>query len=703
TKRSTRDGQILDVSMSVASIYDDEEHNIGNVVIVRDETQRQKMEDDLRKTKDEYIQLFNASVDAIVRYDAQGFVQYLNPAFTQLFGWTFEELKGKRVDFVPEEVLEDTLELVNKMKLRESISNFPTLRLTKDGRKINVALSTASIADEEGNNIGNVVIFRDETERKKAEIALQKAISEKAANQLKSKFLANMSHEIRTPMNGIMGMAGLMMDTSLDDDQLDYMKIIRSSSDALLSIINDILDFSKIEAGKMDMEMLDFDLRRSLDEIINIPAVASREKGLELCYEINPEVPALIVGDPGRLRQIIINLLNNAIKFTSEGEIVLRVSLKEESDTHVLLHFIVKDTGIGISKKDISGLFQTFHQVDTSTTRKYGGTGLGLAICKQIVGLMKGEIGAESKLGKGTQFWFTASFKKQDQAEEKVCLGLDEIKDKRVLVVDDNKTNLKILIKYIENWGLICDSAWNAEMAITMINAAKKYDAQYDVLISDYNMPKMDGGELGRHIKTDPDTKDMIMIILSSRGIRGDAAKMKEIGFSGYLTKPVSRRDLLDCIIMSLSPEQDSDIKKKDIVTRYKISDDKKKNFRVLLAEDNIVNQKLALKLIEKWGASADAVANGLEAIESLKLMPYDLVLMDVQMPEMGGLEATVEIRSPQSNVMNSKVPIVAMTARAMKGDKQMCLDAGMDDYITKPVNPDKLYELLNDYLEKLK
>jgi two-component system sensor histidine kinase/response regulator len=701
TQRSTKDGRVLDVAMSVSSIHNDDGVNIGNVVIIRDERLRREMENELKKSKEQYIQLLDASVDAIVRYDAEGLVQYLNPAFTKLFGWTFEELKGKRVDFVPPQAYADTQKAIQRMKSGKDITNFPTQRMTKDGRILDIAMSVASIFDDDAINIGNVVIIRDETERKKAEVALQKAITEaEQANMSKSEFLANMSHEIRTPMNGIIGMTGLMLDTDLDADQTEYMKIIRSSSDALLGIINDILDFSKIEAGKMDMEMLEFDLRHSIDEIISIPAVASGDKGLELCYEIKPDVPSLLVGDPGRLRQIILNLVNNAVKFTAKGEVVLRVSLLEETDTQAILKFSVSDTGIGIKKADLPELFNTFHQVDASTTRKYGGTGLGLAICKQLSELMGGDIGVESEVNKGTRFWFTAVFEKQafgDQARKPP--DLNEIFGKRILVVDDNKTNLQILVNYIEHFGLVCDSAWSAEMALTMINAAKKYNARYDVLITDYQMPGMDGMALGKHIKADPDTRDVTMIVLSSRGMRGDAARMKKIGFAGYLTKPVSRSDLLNGIILALNRELDPQKAKKQFVTRFAVAEEKKRHFRILLAEDNIVNQKLALKLIEKWGVSANAVANGAEAMEALRLIPYDLVLMDIQMPEMDGLTATKMIRSATDANINPDVPIVAMTAHAMKGDRKKCLDAGMNNYLCKPIKPDELYSVLNTYV----
>ncbi len=701
TRRFTKDGRILDVALSVSSIFDDKGNNIGNVVIIRDETQRRKMEEELEKSRQQYIQLIDASADAIVRYDAKGCVEYINPAFTKMFGWTFEELKGKRIDFVPPEAVKETLAAIEKMKKGEQLTNFPTRRFTKDGRILDVALSVSSIIDENGENIGNVVIIRDETERRKMEKALEEAKRRaEEANRSKSEFLANMSHEIRTPMNAIMGMAGLLMDTELNAEQREFLAIIRQSTDALLSIINDILDFSKIEAGKLELEMLDFDLREALDEIISLTAIFAKEKGLELCYQIDHHVPALLIGDPGRLRQIILNLVNNAIKFTSQGEVFLKVTVEDDGPDQAVLKFAVRDTGIGISKEDIGKLFTSFHQVDASTTRKFGGTGLGLAISKHLTELMDGQIGVESQVGKGSTFWFTARFKKQKQATAPVPQLPEDLAGKRVLIVDDNKTNLQILQNYLEHWGFVCDSAWSGEMALTMMRAAVKYNAPYDLLITDLQMPEFDGVELGHRVKSDADLQDIIMLMLSSRGLRGDAAKMRKIGFAGYLTKPVRRSQLYNCILMAFSHRAREDEScKPPLVTRHVIKEAKKQNFRILLVEDNKVNQVLALRLLQKWGFNGEAVANGQEAIHSLSMIPYDLVLMDVQMPVMDGLEATRRIRSGKTDVINPRVPIIAMTAHAMKGDRQRCLDAGMDHYLSKPINPDALLEVLEKYL----
>ena len=695
------DGNLIDVDI-ISNVIDF--HKGLTQSVVHDITERKLTENKIRESEEKFRAIFDNSLDAIMLTAPDGKILMANPAASRMFGKTEEEIiSGARDGIV--DITDPNLQKFLKERADKGLYKGELIHKRKDGTKFHCEIASVVFKDKDGNNRSSLII-RDISERKQIEESLREsnqklalAIEQvEAANKAKSEFLANMSHEIRTPMNAIMGMTGLLLDTTLDEVQMEHLDIIRRSSDALLGIINDILDFSKIEAGKMDLEILDFDLRTALDEIVALPAITAQEKGLEFVYEIDSNIPSLLQGDPGRLRQIILNIASNAVKFTDQGEVILHVSLVEETKTHTKLRFEVIDTGIGISKKDIPRLFQSFHQADASSTRKYGGTGLGLVISKKLVELMGGRIGVESIQDKGTTFWFTVIFEKQHDMEEKALIPPVDIQDKRVLIVDDNKTNLEILQRYVEAWGLVCDAAWNGDMALTLLNAAVKSKAPYDIVITDMQMPHMDGKELGQRIKADPRLKDAHMVVLSSRGMRGDAAAMKKIGFSAYLTKPVRRSQLFDCLVLVLSGK--SEIKARDqLITRHTITEARKRNVRILIAEDNIVNQKLALRLLEKFGFRADAVANGKEAVHSLGMIPYHLVLMDVQMPVMDGLEATRVIRDPDSKVNNHNVPIIAMTAHALVGDRERCLEAGMNEYISKPINPNDLLKAIEEQL----
>ncbi|RPI73591.1 MAG: response regulator, partial [Desulfobacteraceae bacterium] len=388
-----------------------------------------------------------------------------------------------------------------------------------------------------------------------------------------------------------------------------------------------------------------------------------------------------------------------------KGEVVIHVAVQQSSEKDIKLKFSITDTGIGIPPEQISKLFRSFHQVDASTTRKFGGTGLGLAISKRLVELMGGEIGVESELGKGSKFWFTVAMEKELETPEKSLIAPDKIQGKRILIVDDKKINLQILKTYLEKWNFVCSTAEDGTTALKIIEEVRKIQTQsepltakapFDIAIIDFQMPGMDGLELGKAIKSNPGSKNILMVMLTSRGLRGDAAQAKEIGFAAYLTKPIRRSELFDCLINVLSREEEPLSKPKEIITKHTIKEIRKQTIRILVAEDNVINQKLALRLIEKFGYHAEAVANGAEAVKVLELIPYDLVLMDVQMPEMDGLEATRMIRNPGSRVLNHDIPIIALTAHAMKGDKEKCVEAGMNDYLTKPIDP-------KEFLEKIK
>ena len=557
--------------------------------------------------------------------------------------------------------------------------------------------SKVPLRDAAGQITGIVGISRDVTERKRAEQDLKAAKeAAEAGSEAKSTFLATMSHEIRTPMNGILGMTELVLDTELTVDQRESLGLVKFSAESLLTVINDILDFSKIEAGKLDLESIPFDLRESLGEAMRALSFRAHQKGLELVYEVQPDLPEALLGDPGRIRQIIVNLVGNSIKFTERGEILVSVEREAENGQMVDLHFAIKDTGVGVPADKRQKIFEPFSQADGSMTRKYGGTGLGLTICTKLVGMMNGRIWVESELGKGSTFHFTASLGIQDKpSTESVPVQLEQLRDLHALIVDDNFTNRRVLHGMLTRWGMRPTAVESGRAALQALEIAKSTGHPFPLIMLDGQMPEMDGFELAEQIQKDPGLVAVTIMMLTSAGHLGDAARCRELGICAYLVKPIRQTELLNAICQIL--HRASRAKDMPLITRHTLREDKLRA-RVLLAEDNALNQTLAVRLLEKRGYSVKVAGDGRAAVEAFEKDQFDVVLMDIQMPGMDGFEATAAIRAKE-RLTGGHVPIIAMTAHALKGDQQRCLSAGMDGYVSKPIRTSELFSAIESLL----
>lgn len=693
-----------------------------------DITERRKSEEALRLHNEEVAQerrnlqlIFDSVQMALLLIDADGDITRVNDRFAALVGRPAEEIlmhhPGEALSCVNVGLNDHRCgetPMCGSCPIREILTRVLKENTSVSGVEVNKHLMKGGeVRDLWLNVSGTLVVLdgsphvllsmMDITHRKTMELSLGQAKeAAEAADRAKSEFLANMSHEIRTPMNGVIGMTGLLLDTDLTPEQRQYAEIVRSSGESLLSLINDILDFSKIEARKMELEEMEFDLRTTLEDITEMLAVKAQEKGLEIVCMISPETPSWLRGDPGRLRQILVNLIGNAIKFTHRGGVTIRAGIDSEDEGSALLRFTVSDTGIGIPEDKRAILFSPFTQVDGSITRKYGGTGLGLAISRQLAGMMGGEIGVESDEGKGSTFWVTAAFKKQRFPDAYQPQPLADLKGLKALVVDDHETNRVLVTALLKSWGCHPVEAANGETALGLLLRACRDRDPFHIALVDNVMPDLDGAELGRRIKEDQEICSTRLVMMTSLGQRGDAAQMGRIGFSGYLTKPLRQAHLRECLALVMGRQETMNEKAAHtLVTRHTVTESLKHRTRILLAEDNKTNQLVTVKILEKLGYRADAVADGRNAVNALRRVAYDLVLMDCQMPEMDGFEATRRIRSGEAGTLNPDVPIVAITAHAMKGDRERCLEAGMTDYLSKPIQPEELRDMLDRWLGK--
>ncbi len=679
-----KDGKRLTVELTVTAVRSPAGEITGFLGIAADITSRRHAQLQMRKLST----AVKSSPASIVITDRDAKIEYANPKFFELTGYTEKEMLGQDPKLLnsgstPKSTIKELWDTI--LSGREWHGDL--LNRKKNGELFWEHASISPVKDPAGNITHFIAVKVDITDRKLAARELEKA--KDAALELarmKSEFLANMSHEIRTPMNAIIGMAGLLKDTQLTPRQKDYASTIATAGEALLDIINDILDFSKVESGRIVMETMDFDLRDTIESTLDLLAPRAQAKGLELAYIMEPGVPPALRGDPGRLRQVLMNLIGNAVKFTERGDILVRISVQSRGDGRTSLRFSVRDTGIGISAGAQRGLFSAFVQADSSTTRKYGGTGLGLSICKRLTEMMGGEIGLESEAGRGSTFWFILPFEEartQPAAPDPAVMA-----GVTTLVVDDNAASREIVSHYLAEWKADIRQADSAEAALAALRAAAAEGRPVRLVITDMHMPGTDGLTLTAGIKADPELSRASVILLSSLGQELTAAEREAAGLAACIHKPLRKAALLGAISSSLSGKPDP-----AAVKEPEAQPSRNRYFRVLLAEDNVVNQKVAMRQLEKLGYECDVAANGLEALEALKRRPYGLVLMDCQMPEMDGFQATAEIRRMEAD--GRRTPVVAMTANALEGDRERCLAAGMDGYIPKPVRIESLADAL--------
>ncbi|MBW2061629.1 MAG: PAS domain S-box protein [Deltaproteobacteria bacterium] len=706
-----KDGSISFHEMSASILRDPEGQPIGFRGIARDVTERKRAEEAIKESEARYRALFDGALECIYVHDFEGKFIDANPAALKLLGYTKEE--ALTLNFAsllsPDQLGKafKTIESLKKIGFQEDLTEYKLRR--KDGQEVYIE-SSGTLLHRDGKPYAIQGVARDITARKWVESLEQAKAAAEAASQAKSEFLANMSHEIRTPLNGIIGMIELAFDTDLDDNQRNIFHTISAEADSLLGLITDILDFSKIEAGMLELEEIPFDLRVLVEDMANSIASRADQKGLEFISYLSPDVPAQLIGDPARLRQVLVNLADNALKFTHEGEVYIKGEMVEDLGDRVRLRFLVKDTGIGIPEDKQAVIFNGFTQADGSTTRQYGGTGLGTTISKQLTDLMAGEIGVESEVNKGSTFWFTVVLAKQTGQQAVLAREDVDLSDLRVLVVDDNQINRFILIKYLTSWGCRPVSVPGGKEALSVLGESVSSNDPFNLMLLDLQMPEMSGFDLAKEIRSREALKKVPILVLTSIGRIGDGKSCLDIGIEGYLTKPIKRDELRKAIesILGLAMAEEMKIAPK-LVTRHSIAEESRKEVQILLAEDYPTNQQVAMRHLNRVGYQVDLAENGRGAVEACKRKHYDLILMDIEMPVMDGYEATKAIRNLEANLNKltdkqgsarlERTPIIAMTAHALKDHREKCLAVGMDDYIAKPLKKKGLLAMVEKWV----
>ena len=665
---------------------------------LRTRAERTRVEEALIEERHLLHTLMDNLPDVIYFKDRESRFTRINKALVRSFGMSAPAQAVGKTDFdffTEEHAREFHREEEEIIRTGQPLVGKEEKEIWRDGHVSWASTTKMPLRDANGVIVGTFGVSRDITQRKQTEAELRRAKeAAEAASRAKSEFLANMSHEIRTPMNGIIGMTELALDTSLSSEQREYLTMVKDSSTALLTLLNDILDFSKIEAGKLSLDPTEFNLLDLLAISLQQIAVRANQKGIEIAWGAKPEVPERVLGDAGRLRQVIVNLVGNAIKFTEQGEVVVDVAVESQEDQSTLLHFMVRDTGIGIAPEKQKEIFEAFTQADSSMTRNYGGTGLGLTISSRLVQMMGGKIWVESALGEGSTFHFTARLgRAKASTAESTPKEVVSLRDLPVLVVDDNATNLRILDAMLKHWWMRPEVAAGGEEGFAALERAASAGAPFPLVLIDAQMPEMDGFTFAERIKQNPRLAGATIMMLTSAGQRGDGARCRELGIAAYLIKPIRQSDLLEAILAALGKTPGKE--RATVITHHTLRENRRK-LQVLLAEDNTVNQQVAVRLLEKRGHIVTVAASGSEAVALAKKSRFDLVLMDVQMPGMDGFEATATIRKEEEST-GKHLPIIAMTAHAMGGDRERCLAAGMDGYVAKPIKVVDLVEAIEN------